>query len=118
MFHMFIKDSNENSTFQIKEFKNYLSIIFSEKQKEITAESTRKDRESFAQGSPSKLVRGPSNTGELLIRETENIHEKKFKLKALTFKQNLEIQNMIGLFKDDSDSEESFEDASNCKLNY
>lgn len=116
MFNTFIKDFIENSSFQIKEFKSYLSIIFSEKQKESNQEDALKERDSISKLSPSKLSKSSSNAGELLILDSENIHEKKFKLKALTFKQNLEIQNMIGLFNNEnSDSEESFDENSNCK---
>ena len=47
MFNTFIKDYNESTAFQIKEFKNYLSIIFNEKQKESQAEDIQKERNSI-----------------------------------------------------------------------
>lgn len=55
-------------------------------------------------------------TNEQKIKESVNVHDKKLKLKALTFKQNREIQNMLEIFNDSDDSESDINDTKSESL--
>ena len=51
------------------------------------------------------INRKSSNSTDNLIKEPEYAYERKFKLKPLAFKQNIEIQRLIDVFKDNSDDD-------------
>jgi hypothetical protein len=42
--------------------------------------------------------------------------DKRLKLKALTFKQNMEILNLLETFDDDSDNESTFDESKICNF--
>jgi hypothetical protein len=103
MFRTFIKDSYHENYPEIREFKQYISIIQANNSSKVSGE--------------------PNNTVDTFLesqRTSSNRHihspDKQIKLKALTFKQNMEILNLLETFDDDSDNESTFEESKICNL--
>ncbi|CAI2360587.1 unnamed protein product [Moneuplotes crassus] len=105
LFHTFLQDSDEEKTMEIKEFLSYYSLLKSTNKANSTIKYASFGRKVSDEQTPSE--------SESMSDELSQICHKTMKMKPLTFKQNMEILNLLEAFDEDSDCDSQFDDDQN-----